>query len=311
MAVLTIGPLAGQSKRSLAVKAFEYSTVRSDVQMVFGTDVDIGRGISSLVTRRIAAAGCFTVVERERVSALLDEQDFGKSGRVKKGTQARAGEIRGADLTLLGDIVAFGRDDSRKAAGGGAIGGGGAGGGGVSKNTSKAVVTLNFRLANSETSEIVMSGEAKGESTRTSKGGALGFFTGGVLGGGYIDFSSKNFAETIIGEAVIDASNKLVAQMKCDGSSAIPRGKLEGRIATVDGDTIYINLGSVAGVQVGDIFEVAEVVGEVRDPVTHEVLDLQAKAIGKMTISAVRDKVALGAYSGTKPPKPGDKVERK
>ena len=61
----------------------------------------------------------------------MKEQDFGASGRVKKGTQARIGQIRGADFTMMGDIVAFGRDDRRKAAGVGVVvpGAGGAAGG--------------------------------------------------------------------------------------------------------------------------------------------------------------------------------------
>ena len=61
------------------------------------------------------------MVERRKVNEVMHEQDFDASNRVKRGSGARIGQIRGADLTLMGDIVVFGRDDRRV--------GGGAGGG--------------------------------------------------------------------------------------------------------------------------------------------------------------------------------------
>lgn len=297
--------MAQQKKRTVAIEPFDYSTVQTDVQAIFNTQVDIGRGISSLLVKRIAQAGCFTVVERQKLNTLIKEQDLGASDRIKKGTQARVGEIRGADFVVLGDIVTFGRDDNRKSGGVGVIVPGAGGGAGGRKSTGKAVVTLNFRMSDNETSEIVMAGEAQGESQRVSKGGFAGLFVGGIGVGGFVDFSARNFAETIIGEAVIDAVNKLAQQVKCEIGTSRKEVEIEGRVAAVNGPTIYINVGSFAGVQIGDVFDVAEVTGEVKDPVTKEVLDLQTTAIGKLTVSMVREKTAQGTFSGSKPQKQG------
>ena len=310
-ALLMLPLLSAQSKRSVSVEPFDYSTIKTDVQTIFGTQVDIGRGISALVMKRIADSGCFTVVERQKLDVLTREQDLGASGRVKKGTQARTGEIRGADFALVGDIVSFGRDDSRKAAGAVAVVPGAGGAGGGYSRTGKAVVTLNFRMANAETSVIVMTGEATGVSSRTSKGGFAGLFVGGIFAGGFADFSARNFSETIIGEAVIDAANKLVAQLKCDVGTARRSLSIDGRVAAVSGPTVTINVGAEAGVAVGDTFELSDVTGEVRDPVTKEVLDLQATPIGQLVITSVRPKIAIGAFTGSKPPKVGDKVEKR
>lgn len=300
-------------KKSVAIEPFQYSTVMSDVQAVFGTQVDVGKGISALLVKRVAQGGKFTVVERNRVDSLLKEQDFGASGRVKKGTQAKIGNVRGADMILMGDIVTFGRDDQRKRAGAGVIVPGAGGIGGGHKSDFKAVVTLNFRMIDSETSEVVSSGEARGESKRTSKGGFGGLFVGGVGVGGFADFTSSNFGETIIGEAVMDAADKLAEQIngQADSIASSRDTEIEGRVATAEGNQVYINVGSGAGVQVGDHFEVSEIVREVRDPQTKEVLDVVTNPRGSMVITSVREKIAIGTFTGSTQPKAGDRVERK
>ena len=168
MALLLAGAagLRGQGKRSLAVEDFDFSTVRDVSAAIFGTQVDLGKGMSALMVKRIAQGGKFTVVERNKVGTVLKEQDFGASGRVKKGTQARIGQIRGADFTIMGDVVVFGRDDRRRSGAVGVVVPGAGGVGGLKNNEGKAVVVLNFRMVDNESSEIVMAGEARGESKR-------------------------------------------------------------------------------------------------------------------------------------------------
>ena len=85
----------------------------------------------------------------------MKEQDFAASNRVKQGTGARVGQIRGADLTLMGDIVVFGRDDRKISGGVGAIVRGAGGAVGGYKGDAKAVVVLDYRIVDVETSEVV------------------------------------------------------------------------------------------------------------------------------------------------------------
>ena len=102
-----------QQKKALSIDPFDYSAVMTSVQAIFGTQMNIGQGIQAMMTKRIAQDGRFTVIERRKVNEMIHEQDFDAGNRVKKGTGARVGQIRGADLTLMGDIVVFGRDDRR------------------------------------------------------------------------------------------------------------------------------------------------------------------------------------------------------
>jgi curli biogenesis system outer membrane secretion channel CsgG len=311
LAFATIAP--AQQKKALSIDPFDYSAVMTAVQSIFGTQVNIGQGIQAMMTKRIVQDGRFTVVERRKVNEVLHEQDFDASNRVKRGSGARIGQIKGADLTLMGDIVVFGRDDRRV---GGAVGGGVIGAGAVVggyKQTNKAVVVLDYRIVDVETSEVIASGEARGESKRTSAGGGAAFFAGGAFGGGGINMTSANFAETIIGEATMDAVEKLAADVhgvNLQGGAESRENDLDALVADVSGDTLTINAGSAAGLQVGQSFTVYHKGKVIKDPATGEVLDVQTTPIGKITITVVRDKISTGSYNGATKPVVGDVVRK-
>jgi len=306
-------PAAAQSKRALAIEAFDYSTVRTMAMSIFGTNVDIGQGIRALMTNRIVRDGKFTVVERAKVNQLMKEQDFDASNRVKKGTGARIGQIRGAELSLMGDIVVFGRDDRRKSGAAGVIVPGAGGVAGGSKSTGKAVVVLAYRLVDNETSEVLAAGEARGESKRDSRSGFAGMFVGGVLVGGGFGSNASNFGETIIGEAVIDAVDHLAMDLNSQSGSAASAQRdieIDALIASVGGGSVTINLGSAGGVQQGMRLQVLRKIKEIKDPVTKEVLDVETQPIGELVISTVRERIATGAYTG-QPAQVGDIVRNK
>jgi curli biogenesis system outer membrane secretion channel CsgG len=265
-----------------------------------------------MLVTRLAQANKVVIVERAKMATLTKEQDFNASNRVKQGTGARVGQISGADALLSGDIVVFGRDDKKKSVKGGGLIGGVIGGIASSKNEDKAVVTIDYRLIDAETSEIIATGEAKGESVR--KGNALGAI-GGVLGKGVagvqVDMTSSNFAQTIIGEATQDCVNKL-ADILLEQTTNMKKSvrEVEGRVADVSGKTLVLNVGSNDGVNVGEVFEVLNIIREVKDPVTKETLDVVTEKTGEMTITSVRDKVATGTYTGS-PAKVGFMARKK
>ena len=223
------------------------------------------------------------------------------------------GQIRGADLTLMGDIVVFGRDDRRVggAAGGGVIGAGAVVGG--YKQTDKAVVVLDYRIVDVETSEVVASGEARGESKRSSAGGGVAFLAGGAFGGGGVNMASSNFGETIIGEATMDAVDKLaldVHGVNLNGGADSRDLDLDALVADVSDNTITINAGAAAGLQVGQTFTVYHKGKVIKDPATGEVLDVQTTPLGQLTITMVRDKISMGTYTGSAKPVVGDVVRK-
>jgi len=296
----------------MALDDFGWGTVKSTAQAVFGTNVDVGKGIRALLTNRLQAAAKIRLVERAGLKKIMAEQDFDASNRVKKGTGAKIGNILGADAYLLGDIVVFGRDDRSKQVKVGTFcpGCGALGNIKIGSKSEKAVVAIAYRIVDAETSEILAAGEARGESKRESKG--LGGMLGvkGVVAGGGVDMTSSNFAETIIGEATIQACDNLAAIIN-QKIPAMPKRfvELESRVAVVSGATLTIAAGTNDSVAVGDRFEVHKITGETKDPITKEVLDLQTQKIGDLAITAVRERVSTGTYAGS-PATVGDLVRK-
>ncbi len=298
-------------KKRVIVDDFDYSTVKTTVQAVFGTEQNVGKGIKAMLVTRLANQGHVVVVERgKNIDVLMKEQDRNQSNRVKQGSGSRVGRISGADALLTGDITTFGRDDKHKGVGAGGFGGGWLGGAAAalsaSKTEDKAVVVINYRLVDAETSEVIATGEARGESARKSK--ALAAFAAGYNrgavggGGGGFDMTSSNFAETIIGEATQDCVNKLadILNTQAAAMKKVVRD-VEASVADVSGSSLTITAGANDGVSQGDIFEVLKVTREVRDPTTKEVLDRLTDKVGEMTIVSVRDKIATGNYQGSTP----------
>jgi curli biogenesis system outer membrane secretion channel CsgG len=313
IAAATASVASAQQKKAISIENFDYSAVMTSVQSIFGTQQNIGAGINALATHRLAQDGRFSVVERRKVNEVLSEQDFSASSRVKRGTGARIGHVRGADLTVMGDIVVFGRDDRKKSGIAGAVVPGAGGVAGGYKSDNKAVVVLDYRIIDVETSEIVAAGEARGESKRTSKGFGALLIAGMVGVGGAVDMSSSNFAETIIGEATIDAVDKLAMQIEngsLSGWAADRTLDLDARIADIGAGSVTINAGSNAGLQVGQTFTVYKKGREIKDPTTGEVLDVQTTPIGQITLTAVRERIATGSYSGDGVPAVGDVVRK-
>lgn len=288
-------------KRRLAVSPFDYSAVRSAVTFWFKNDVNIGQGIRAMLTDRLSRAGKIRILEREKVDKIMGEQDFGASNRVAQGTKARIGKIIGADALLMGDIVTFGRDDVKKQQGfGSALFGHFAGGWAQLKKEEKAVVVINFRIVDAETSEVIETGEARGESSRKSKNWGAVLGTPGAAGGVGASMESSNFAETIIGEATKDAVDKLAEELN-RRIPALPAKQMdiEGRVAKIVGDgTLYLSVGSVDGVLPSDRFEIHQILETVQDPVTKEVLDQRTQKVGELAVTNVRDRVTVGRYNG-------------
>jgi curli biogenesis system outer membrane secretion channel CsgG len=300
-------PASGR-KRRLAVSSFDYSTVLSWVQYWFNAPFNIGDGIRAMLVVRMAQSNQITLLEREKIQDIMKEQDFAASNRVRQGTGAKIGQISGADVNLYGDIVIFGRDDTTKRKSAGAVVGrffGGVAGGAVTgfSKEEKAVVGINLRLVDTETGEVIETAEARGESSRSSKdfSGVLGGAGAGAFGAGAggVSMTSSNFQQTIIGEATSNAVTKVVEFLegRVPKLPAKPRS-IEGRVAVIGSGQATLAVGSNDGVLRGDRFEILQINGEIRDPATKEVIDIDAVKIGELVVDNVRDRTSTGAYGG-------------
>jgi curli biogenesis system outer membrane secretion channel CsgG len=294
---------ASSAKRVLAIDEFDYGTVKTSAQAIFGTNVDLGKGIQALLMKRIAESGQFRVVERRNLGKLMAEQDLGASNRARQAPNARIGRIIGADAILMGTITIFGRDDKRKGVDLGGYAPRVLGRTRVGVGEGTAVVAVSYRLVDAETSEVIDQGEARGESKRKST--SLAVAGAGSRGGGFgsTDLTSTNFAATIVGEATTECIDKVAEAANSRAAGVQSRTlEVEARIADVSGDRIYLAAGEVNGVAQCDRFEVFRVRREILDPTTKEVIDYDLERVGQLLITEVRERVAIGAYNGVAPP---------
>ncbi len=294
-------------KKRVIVDAFDYSAVMTEVTAVFGNQQNIGAGIRDLLVDRITQSGKMVVVERSKIKEVEGEQDYGKTSRTQPGTGAQVGKIRVADAIIAGSVTIFGRDD--KSIGGS---GGGSSGcrwcptgpfarGGIGLKKDKAVVAITYKIIDAETSEVLDSGNAKGESHRKGVGfGGSGGNEWKGMGAGKLDMRSSNFGATIIGEATQDCVNKLAEILNAKaGNMTVRAREVEANVVDVDGSSLTIAAGANDGVSVGEVFEVHHKLKELIDPDTKEVLDRKMELMGQMTITSVRSKIAIGTYSGS------------
>jgi curli biogenesis system outer membrane secretion channel CsgG len=305
--------IEAQTKKRVAVMNFDYGTVSSSVAQVFGgTNTDVGRGIADLMVERLVNDAVFSVIERKAIDKILSEQNFANSDRVDPGTAAKIGRILGVDAIIMGSVTQFGRDDKTTSVGGGAFGDFGrkVGIGGVGRRQAKAVVALSARLVSTETAEILAAVNGTGESTRsgtTLVGSGAG---GGAGAGGAVDMTSKNFAATVLGEAVTAAVADVTKKIEAN-AGRLPTHVVivEGLVAHVAGDTVILNVGSKGGVKVGDKLEVRRGDDVIRDPATGRVLRKLDTKVGEIVITNVEELSADGTFSGSTPPKVGDRVK--
>ena len=303
-----VAPPQGPKKR-VAVMSFDYGTVMSSVQAVFGTNQDVGRGISDLLVMKLVNDGKYSVIERAALEKVLGEQNFSNSNRADSSTAAKIGKVLGVDVIIIGSITQFGRDDKKTTVGGGGFGLGKIGLGGVQSRNAKAVVAVTARMIDTSTGEILAVAEGNGESARggTSLVGGGAGSSGG--GGGAFDMSSSNFGATILGEAVHKAVDSLGQQLD-DKAAAMPTHKVEisGLVADVSGNSLILNVGSKSGVKVGDVLQISRVVRTVKDPATGKVIKSIANKIGDAKVTEVDENSATAIFTGAEVAKVGDAV---
>lgn len=164
---------------------------------------DVGRELGGMLANELVSTGAFKVVERNKLDAVLGEQDLGASGRVSKSSAAKMGQVTGAQYLITGNVAAY--DENTKGTGGGI----GFKGFSVGGKSSKAYLAIDLRVVNATTGEVEFVRTVEGH----SKGGGMNFgFSkngfGGSLGG-----HKKTPAGKAIRAALIEATDYLACVM--------------------------------------------------------------------------------------------------
>ena len=281
-------------KARIAVMDFDYATVQSYSSAMFGSNIDVGKGITDLLISNLVKNGTYSIIERSALDKIMAEQNFNNSQRADASSAAKLGKLLGVDAIIVGSITQFGNETKNTNVGGSGGGWHGYGLGGVGHSKSNANVGVTARIVNVETGEILGIAEGAGTSSRSSTSllGGGGNWSG--WGNGNVDFGSSNFQETIIGEATKKAVDTLTAQVVDNAPKiAIHKVTVDGMVAAVDGGQIVLNVGKRGGVNVGDQLEVIRVTKEIKDPETGAVIRRLTSTIGVIRATDVDDASAV------------------
>ncbi|MBQ7733493.1 MAG: hypothetical protein IJT58_05695 [Synergistaceae bacterium] len=199
--------------------------------------------ITDMFIRMISNSKHIAVLERERLEAIASEQRLSMSGLVDANTAVQIGRIAGCQYMVLGSVTQF---DSKQAASSGAI---------PfpifgmtiheNKNTYEASITIDMRIVNVETSEVVMAmsetGNALGEQNSSS------IYWSGYSGS---ESSSSNSITGIESKAVEDAVTKLGIRIREEVSGEYTQ------VLSATGNEITLSVGATSGARKGGLYKV-------------------------------------------------------
>lgn len=229
----------------------------------------LGAAAADELATQLVRADEFSVIERDRLRAILDEQGLGQSGAVDPSTAASIGELLGVQAIVTGSITKFSID--RKSGGIGPL----------SASYSEAESALDVRLVDTSTGEILMATEGSGEKRF---GGAA-----------YEDVNFRqSFDRGLAQEALRPAVEKTVEGI-VDSKSRLeslepvaPSAKIVGS----SGGGVYIDRGENFGVEVGQRYDVYRVVDEIRDA-DGNLLDEVTEKVGVIEVKKVLSKSSI------------------
>ncbi|MCI0615241.1 hypothetical protein L0244_19800 [bacterium] len=237
---------------------------------------NLGKAAGEEFVTQLVNSGQFTVIERDKIAAVLSEQGLGASGAVTASTAPKIGKMLGVQLLFTGSITAFSIKKT-----GGSIAGFGA-------TFAKAESKLDVRMIDTTTGEIVLAASGAGDK---KMGGAA--FQG-------VSFEQQ-YDYGVASEALRPAVEKVTQQVlaKAPSLANLAPAAGSGKVVDVKGPKIYIDGGQEGGVNVGDVYSIYRVTDEIKDE-DGNVLDTFTEKVGQIVVSQVLTKSAIAENkSGT------------
>ncbi|MGD8401467.1 MAG: CsgG/HfaB family protein [Bacillota bacterium] len=294
--VITLGlvlPVQGQPDRRLrvAVLPFDDGSIQGRDRW-WGPEWRVGSNVSDELVTALFNTGKFRLIEREQIKKVLAEQNLSYSGRIDIRTAARLGRILGVQILVIGKVTEFSTDST-----GAAVNTRRGIGFGIRSNTAR--VTIDARMVDTTSAEIKATATGHGEKKQTSLGLRVDFSE--------IRFGSNEFRKSNLGVALKEAINGVADQLAAKSGEIVvapppprrhpgpPREQISGKVATVYGSKVYLNIGSKDGVFPGMRFKVYHIVRTVKDPNTGKILDYITEPIAYIAVVSVKRDSAVCA----------------
>jgi curli biogenesis system outer membrane secretion channel CsgG len=259
-------PLIGAAQSKIRVAVMEFENNAASQWSSWG----LGKAAQDAMVTALVESGMFSVIERQKLEMILNEQGLGQSGAVTPQSAAKIGKLLGVQILITGSVTEFGKEET----GGGILGV-------VGANVETYRTALDARMLNTTTGEILA--VAKGEGSAVGGAIAIKNVNFGTRGG-YNERAGK-----VMREAVEDIVDQFVEKAEGLKSTLVSTAK----IALVKDGKVYINAGSSMDVKVGDVFEVIRLGEAIIDPDTGLELDRETDVVGEIQVTEVKDKVSI------------------
>ena len=234
-----------------------------------GISQNNAESITDELTRMLTSSYSIAIIDRSAIDAIAREHRMSLAGLIDPRTAAQLGHAAGIQYLITGAVTNFGitQDvkktdthafwelvaDKKTAENLGST---------TVEVTENAEVTLNLRVIDVNTQEVVMSMAETGKATRTTK----------VSGGSENSLLSGNAATQNVSlrdEAISDAVTRIGYRIKEAVAGEYPQ------VLRVSGGEIYISLGATSGVKIGNRYKIS-FEGE-------DILDMRGNVVGKET----------------------------
>lgn len=238
----------------------------------------LGTAASDILITELTKTGKFIVVERDKMDKLMAEQRLGMSGAIDPNTAAKMGKILGLNAIVTGSVSQFGVSTT--------------GSDYLLVQTKKQVAdaTVNIRVVNTETGQVLYADSGEGKST-SSNGQVLGM---GTRGG---------YNETIEGESLRAAISQLVENI----TSQINKKQWSCRVADVQNGQVYLDAGQESGLQLGQKLTAYHLGRAIKSPDTGLVIGFVQDRVGEIEVTDFfGENGAVAKISSGSSPSPGD-----
>lgn len=183
-------PYSGPKAR-IAVADFEVKAAKATNE--------IGSGLREMLVTVLINSNRFSVVERQVLRAVMQEQELSASGAAQPGSGPQRGKIKTADLIITAAVTEFEPQASGGAAGVGGGGGVGSGvlGGLLGAALNKAHMALDIRIVDTSTSEVLAATRVQGQASDISGAIMAGLFGRHGLGAGLSAYANTPMEKAI------------------------------------------------------------------------------------------------------------------
>lgn len=275
-----VAQLPKAEKTRVAVLDFDFSTVNNPSYVSYFEGE--ARGVSDILVNELVKTGKYSVIERSKIDAILQEQNLGASGRVDPSTAAQIGRLLGVETVIFGSVTQM--DLERKEKGGGTFSIG------AEVTEVDAYVQLNVRMVNTTTGEILAVAEGEGNVSQSdTKVRVFGIGGGSATSneGKLLSEATKQAIEQAV--STIDSSSGNVAAASSDAQPIV-----DALVADIAGDLVILNKGLGNGYREGMKLSIERVSKEIKDPQTGEVIRRLTTQVGVIELTDVDDKSSVG-----------------